>query len=49
LDLGLAISAAGKFDRAIMSQTGHRSITTLRPYIRDANLFRKNAAGGMAF
>jgi integrase len=46
---GLATSAAaaGKSERAIMNQTGHRSVTTLRRYIRDGNLFRENAAGGI--
>jgi integrase len=43
---GLATSAAaaGKSERAIMNQTGHRSVTTVRRYIRDGNLFRENAA-----
>jgi integrase len=43
---GLATSsaAAGASERAIMNQTGHRSLTTLRRYIRDGNLFRENAA-----
>jgi hypothetical protein len=27
-----------------MKQTGHRSLTTVRRYIRDGNLFRENAA-----
>ena len=46
---GLATSAAiaGKSERAIMNQTGHRSVATLRRYIRDGNLFRENAAGGI--
>lgn len=46
---GLATSAAaaGKSERAIMNQTGHRSVSTLRRYIRDGNLFRENAAGGL--
>jgi integrase len=46
---GLATSAAaaGKSERAIMNQTGHRSVATLRRYIRDGNLFRENAAGGL--
>jgi len=47
LRAGLATSAAaaGKSERAIMNQTGHRSLTTVRRYIRDGNLFRDNAAG----
>jgi integrase len=46
LRAGLATSAAaaGKSERAIMLQTGHRSVTTVRRYIRDGNLFRENAA-----
>jgi integrase len=46
LRAGLATSAAaaGKSERAIMNQTGHRSVTTVRRYIRDGNLFRENAA-----
>jgi integrase len=49
LRAGLATSAAaaGKSERAIMNQTGHRSVTTLRRYIRDGNLFRDNAAEGL--
>jgi integrase len=43
---GLATSAAmaGASERSIMNQTGHRSVTTLRRYIRDGSLFRENAA-----
>jgi site-specific recombinase XerD len=42
---GLATSAAmaGASERAIMNQTGHRSLTVLRKYIRDGSLFRENA------
>ena len=49
LRAGLATAAAiaGKSERAIMNQTGHKSTTTLRRYIRDANLFRDNAAEGI--
>jgi integrase len=49
LRAGLATSAAaaGKSDRAIMNQTGHRSLSTVRRYIRDGNLFRDNAAEGL--
>ena len=49
LRAGLATSAAaaGKSERAIMRQTGHRSVITVRRYIRDGNLFRKNAADGL--
>ena len=43
---GLATSAAmaGASERSIMNQTGHRSVTMVRRYIRDGNLFRENAA-----
>ena len=43
---GLATSAAmsGASERAIMNQTGHRSVITVRKYIRDGSLFRENAA-----
>ena len=46
---GLATSAAaaGKSERAIMNQTGHRSVSTVRRYIRDGSLFRDNAADGL--
>jgi integrase len=49
LRAGLATSAAaaGKSERAIRRQTGHRSLTTLRRYIRDGHLFRENAAEGL--
>jgi integrase len=49
LRAGLATAAAmaGKSERAIMNQTGHRSTTTVRRYIRDGNLFRENAAEGL--
>jgi integrase len=49
LRAGLATSAAaaGKSERAIMNQTGHRSLATVRRYIRDGNLFLDNAAEGL--
>jgi site-specific recombinase XerD len=49
LRAGLATSAAaaGKSERVIMNQTGHRSIATVRRYIRDGSLFRDNAAAGI--
>lgn len=49
LRAGLATSAAaaGKSERAIMRQTGHRSATTVRRYIRAGNLFRDNAVDGL--
>ncbi len=49
LRAGLATAAAmaGKSERAIMRQTLHRSVATLRRYIRDGSLFRDNAADGI--
>lgn len=49
LRAGLATAAAkaGKSERAIMRQTGHKSATMLRRYIRDAELFSDNAAAGL--
>lgn len=46
LRAGLATSAAaaGASERAIMAQTGHRSVNMVRRYIRDGSLFRENAA-----
>jgi integrase len=43
---GLATQAAmnGASELAIMKQTGHRSLATVRKYIRDGALFRDNAA-----
>ncbi len=34
----------GASELAIMKQTGHRSLSTVRRYIRDGALFRDNAA-----
>ncbi len=49
LRAGLATSAAkaGKSERAIMNQTGHRSEAMVRKYIREANIFVDNAAMGI--
>jgi integrase len=46
LRAGFATSAeiGGASERAIMAQTGHRSVSMVRRYIRDGNLFRENAA-----
>jgi site-specific recombinase XerD len=43
---GLATQAAmnGASERVIMNQTGHRSLNTVRRYIRQGSLFRENAA-----
>ncbi len=47
LRAGLATQAwlNGAAELAIMRQTGHRSLETVRKYIRDASLFRGNPAG----
>lgn len=42
--LATAAAAAGVSERAIMAQTGHKSLATLRRYIRDGSLFLENAA-----
>ncbi len=49
LRAGLATAAAkaGKSERAIMAQTGHRSVTMVRRYIREASVFNDNAAAGL--
>jgi len=46
LRAGFATTAAraGASERSIMDQTGHKSLTVVRRYIRDGNLFRDNAA-----
>ena len=46
LRAGLATQAAmnGASELEIMKQTGHRSLATVRKYIRDGSLFRDNAA-----
>jgi integrase len=43
---GLCTSAAdaGASERSIMNQSGHRSLMTVRRYIKDGSLFKKNAA-----
>ncbi len=45
LRAGLATAAAigGASERSIMNQTGHRSLITLRRYIREGSLFQENA------
>ena len=35
---------AGASERSIQEQSGHKSLLTLRRYIRDASIFRANAA-----
>jgi integrase len=40
-----AAAQAGATERSIASQTRHRSLTTLRRYIRRGTLFEENAAG----
>jgi len=45
--LATAAAAAGKSERAIMAQTGHKSIPMVRRYIREGDLFRENAAANL--
>jgi integrase len=40
-----AAAMAGASERAIMRQTGHKSVQMVRRYIRDGSLFRENSAG----
>lgn len=49
LRAGLATAAAkaGKTERSIMNQTGHRSVLMVRRYIRSGSLFTENAASGL--
>lgn len=49
LRAGLATAAAraGRSERSIMNQTGHRSVQMVRRYIREGNLFNENAAAGL--
>jgi integrase len=49
LRAGLATAAAraGKSERAIMKQTGHKSERMVRKYIREATLFDDNAAASI--
>jgi hypothetical protein len=39
-----AAAIGGASERSIMNQTGHKSVTMVRRYIRDGSLFRENAA-----
>lgn len=41
--LATAAAAAGVSERAVMAQTGHKSLATLRKYIRGGSLFLENA------
>jgi site-specific recombinase XerD len=51
LRAGLATSAAleGRDERQIMEQTRHKSVKTVRTYIRKGTLFRDNVAGSLGF
>jgi integrase len=40
-----AAAISGASERSIMAQTGHRSVQTVRRYIRDGSLWRENSAG----
>jgi hypothetical protein len=37
----------GRVERAIMAQTGHKSLPMVTRYIRDGALFRRNAAAAV--
>lgn len=45
--LATAAARAGKSAHAIMRQTGHKSVTMVQKYVRDATLFTDNAASGI--
>ena len=49
LRAGHATSAAiaGATERSIQKQTGHKSVKMLRRYIRDGEMWRKNAAASL--
>jgi hypothetical protein len=36
---------SGVSERSIQDQSGHKSLTVMRRYIRDGSLFRESAAG----
>jgi len=42
--LATAAAAGGAPERAIMRQTGHKSVVMVRRYIRSGSLFQENAA-----
>lgn len=42
-----AAAEAGKTERSIQNQTGHRSVITLRSYIHRVNVLQDNAADGL--
>jgi hypothetical protein len=42
-----AAAKAGKPERVIVEQTGHKSIAQLRKYVCEGGLFEENAAGGL--
>lgn len=42
-----AAAAAGVQERVIAQTTGHKSMTMLRPYIREGSLFNENAAAAV--
>jgi hypothetical protein len=47
--LATAAAKAGKSERSIMKQTGHRSVSVVRRYIRDAELFTTMPLPGSGF
>ncbi len=45
---GRQLAAVGASERAIMNQTGHRSVQMVRRYIREGTVFDKENAAGKA-
>jgi integrase len=45
--LATAAAAAGVQERIIAQTTGHKSMTVLRRYIREGDMFRENAAAAV--
>lgn len=45
--LPTAATMADMSERSIMAQTGHKSLPVVRRYIRDGNLYRRNAAAAV--
>jgi integrase len=45
--LATAAAMADVSERAIMAQTGHKSLRMVRRYLRDGSLFRRNAAAAV--
>lgn len=46
-ELARRAAEAGKSERSVVKQTGHRSVTVVRRTFADAELFDDNAAAGI--